>query len=91
MHPLRKLRQCLKDDIVRDIVTSATAQAEIEEEWQQLMSDRESLRSIFPTGNTKVVLPVNLSRLIWNAQKIFHIDARATTDLHPIKVIEGEH
>ena len=75
---------------MRDLLTSTTAQAELEEEWQQLAVDRDALRSIFPTGNTKVVLPVNLSRLIWNAQKIFHVDTRATTDLHPLKVIEGE-
>jgi len=31
---------------------------------------------------------VNLSRLIWNAQKIFHVDLRSQTDLHPLKVVE---
>lgn len=36
-----------------------------------------------------MALPVNLSRLIWNAQKIFHIDTRSQTDLHPLKVVEG--
>lgn len=30
-----------------------------------------------------------MNRLIWNAQKIFHIDTRAPVDLHPLKVIEG--
>ena len=34
----------------------------------------------------QVALPVNLSRLIWNAQKVFHIDTRGQTDLHPLKV-----
>lgn len=33
-------------------------------------------------------MPVNLSRLIWNAQKIFHVDLRSQTDLHPLKVVE---
>lgn len=32
---------------------------------------------------------MNLSRLIWNAQKIFHVDMRSQTDLHPLKVVEG--
>ena len=32
---------------------------------------------------------MNLSRLIWNAQKIFHIDTRSQADLHPLKVVEG--
>ena len=48
--------------------------AAIEGEWEQLQRDRESLRQIFPNGNTKVVLPCNLERMIWNAQKIFHIN-----------------
>lgn len=30
-----------------------------------------------------------MNRLIWNAQKIFHIDTRAPVDLHPLKVVEG--
>ena len=36
----------------------------------------------------QVVLPVNLNRLVWNAQKLFHVDVRAPSDLHPIKVVE---
>lgn len=38
----------------------------------------------------QVVLPCNLLRMIWNAQKIFHINPRLPSDLHPIKVVEGE-
>ena len=34
------------------------------------------------------MLPVNLHRLIWNAQKIFNIDIRKPTVLNPIKIIE---
>ena len=44
---------------------------------------------IFFSGNPKVVLPCNLERMIWNAQKIFHINLRGATDLSPMKVIEG--
>lgn len=63
--------------------------AEIEREWEQLCKDREALRQIFPTGNNKVVLPCNLERMIWNAQKIFHINKRHPCDLSPVKVITG--
>ena len=42
------------------------------------------------TYASQVALPVNLSRLIWNAQKIFHIDTKAPSDLHPLTVVEGE-
>ncbi len=44
-------------------------------------------RYVFSLPQT--ALPVNLNRLIWNAQKIFHIDTRAQTELHPLKVVEG--
>lgn len=37
----------------------------------------------------QVALPVNLARLIWNAQKTFKINTRVPTDLHPLKVFEG--
>lgn len=32
---------------------------------------------------------MNLSRLIWNAQKIFHIDLRQVSSVDPVRVIEG--
>ena len=51
---LRQLRKYFKEDIVRDLLTSPTAQAELEAEWQQLKEDRENLRSTFPTGNSRV-------------------------------------
>ena len=50
----RQLRKYFKDDIVRDLMTSTTSQAELEAEWQQLKDDRENLRAIFPTGNSRV-------------------------------------
>ncbi|KAB0401776.1 hypothetical protein E2I00_019989 [Balaenoptera physalus] len=58
-------------------------------EFERMREDREVLRVIFPTGDSKVVLPCNLLRMIWNAQKIFHINPRLPSDLHPIKVVEG--
>ena len=63
--------------------------SELEKEWEQLQEDREALRHIFPTGDKKIVLPANIQRLIWNAQKIFRIDKRKSTTLHPLKVVEG--
>lgn len=37
----------------------------------------------------QVVLPCNLARMIWNAQKIFRINTRTPTDLSPLRVVEG--
>ena len=50
----RQLRKYFKEDIVRDLLTSTTAQEELEAEWLKLSEDREAVRAIFPTGNSKV-------------------------------------
>ena len=57
-------------------VGSPEVVATIESEWEQLSRDRDTLRQIFPTGNNKIVLPCNIERMIWNAQKTFHINLR---------------
>lgn len=85
----RYARKLFNDEVLRQMVGSSEAVAEIEKEWEQLSKDRESLRQIFPTGESKVVLPCKLDRMIWNAQKIFHINKRHQTDLNPLKVIKG--
>ncbi len=54
-----------------------------------MQDDREILRKIFPRPDVKIMLPCNLKRLIWNAQKIFQVDMRQPTDLSPVRVIDG--
>uniref|UniRef100_A0A2K6JNH0 DNA-directed RNA polymerase subunit n=1 Tax=Rhinopithecus bieti TaxID=61621 RepID=A0A2K6JNH0_RHIBE len=85
----RALRRTLQEDLVKDVLSNAHIQNELEREFERMREDREVLRVIFPTGDSKVVLPCNLLRMIWNAQKIFHINPRLPSDLHPIKVVEG--
>jgi len=85
----RQLRKYLNEEIVRDLVGDAHAISELEKEWEQLQEDRAALRQIFPSGDSKIVLPCNMQRLIWNAQKIFRINTRRQTDLHPLKIVEG--
>ncbi|KAH0544137.1 DNA-directed RNA polymerase II subunit RPB1 [Cotesia glomerata] len=85
----RYLRRIFTEDIVREMMGSGEVISELEREWEQLSRDRAILREIFPSGESKVVLPCNLQRMIWNVQKIFHINKRAPTDLSPIKVIQG--
>lgn len=48
------MRRFLQDEIVRDIVGGATAHQELEAEFNQLEQDRDTLRAIFPSGNSKV-------------------------------------
>lgn len=49
------MKRFLQDEIVRDIVGSAAAHQELEAEYSQLEKDRDVLRSIFPSGNNKVI------------------------------------
>ncbi|GMR32516.1 hypothetical protein PMAYCL1PPCAC_02711 [Pristionchus mayeri] len=85
----RELKKMYSEDLVRELMGSSEALKEAETEWAQLQEDRELLRMIFPKGDAKIVLPCNLQRLIWNAQKIFHVETRKPTDLSPLRVIEG--
>merc|ERR1719211_785221 len=85
----RQMRKLFTDEVLREMVGQSDVVAEIEREWQQLIKDREALRQIFPKGKTKVVLPCNLERMIWNARKIFHINRRNPIDLNPMKIITG--
>ncbi|XP_057281010.1 DNA-directed RNA polymerase II subunit RPB1-like, partial [Pezoporus wallicus] len=84
----RALRRTLQEELVKELLSNAHVQNELEREFERMREDREVLRVIFPTGDSKVVLPCNLLRMIWNAQKIFHINSRLPSDLHPIKVVE---
>uniref|UniRef100_A0A914V1B5 DNA-directed RNA polymerase n=1 Tax=Plectus sambesii TaxID=2011161 RepID=A0A914V1B5_9BILA len=85
----RTLRRLYTEDVVRQLLGSAEALKEVENEWATLEEDRRLLRKIFPRGDAKVVLPCNLHRMIWNAQKIFHVDIRKPSELSPLRVIEG--
>uniref|UniRef100_A0A673CZK6 DNA-directed RNA polymerase subunit n=1 Tax=Sphaeramia orbicularis TaxID=375764 RepID=A0A673CZK6_9TELE len=87
----RALRRMLQEDVVKDVLTNAHVQSSLEREFEKMKEDREILRAIFPTGDSKVVLPCNLARMIWNAQKIFRINTRTPTDLNPLRVVEGVH
>uniref|UniRef100_A0A0R3RGM9 DNA-directed RNA polymerase subunit n=6 Tax=Onchocercidae TaxID=6296 RepID=A0A0R3RGM9_9BILA len=83
------LRKLYTENVVRELQGSGEALKEVEAEWAQLEEDRRLLRKIFPKGDAKIVLPCNLQRMIWNAQKIFRVELRKPTDLNPLRVIEG--
>uniref|UniRef100_A0A8R1TQ24 DNA-directed RNA polymerase subunit n=1 Tax=Onchocerca volvulus TaxID=6282 RepID=A0A8R1TQ24_ONCVO len=85
----KSLRKMYTENVVRELQGSAEALKEVETEWAQLEEDRRLLRKIFPKGDAKIVLPCNLQRMIWNAQKIFRVELRKPTDLNPLRVIEG--
>ena len=55
----RRLRRHLQEDVVRDLCSSAAALQELETEFNQLQEDREILRRIIPSGNSKVSVLMN--------------------------------
>ena len=58
--PGRRLRRYLQEDVVRDLCSSAAALQDLETEFSQLQEDREILRKIIPSGNSKVRMQLNL-------------------------------
>lgn len=87
---LAELHHYLTPEIVDDLLTPQMQEA-LDREFAQLTEDRKLLRMLFPTGSglLDATVPVNVPRLIWNAQKIFRIDKRHQSDLHPVAVIDG--
>ncbi|KAF5365354.1 hypothetical protein D9757_013779 [Collybiopsis confluens] len=72
--------------------SSLELQKKLDEEYDQLVSDRRMLcKFIFPQTDTasNQYLPVNLSRIVQNATQIFHIDRRKPSDLEPVFIIDS--
>ena len=65
----------------------------LEEEYEQLCADRVQLRRINEyrgdVTNDSVQIPVNIDRLIWNAQRNFRVNTKEPTCLHPRTVLES--
>ena len=85
----KSLRKYFTDDVIRDLYKNESLEI-LDEEWKQLNDDRHDLREVFPTGDTsKIVLPCNSERLIYNAKKTFHLSNRNQSNLSPMEVIRG--
>ncbi|KAL6659840.1 hypothetical protein ACP70R_002669 [Stipagrostis hirtigluma subsp. patula] len=62
----------------------------LEAEFHRLEADRFLLGTeIATSGDNTWPMPVNLKRLIWNAQKIFKIDFRRPSDMHPMEIVDA--
>lgn len=59
--PPRQLRQFFRDELIRDLMKSTDVQKKLEDEFKQLKEDRQVLRTIFPTGNSKVNIMISPS------------------------------
>ncbi|KAB1201777.1 DNA-directed RNA polymerase II subunit 1 [Morella rubra] len=75
---------------IEDLKTIREFRNVFDAEVQKLEADRYQLGTeIATTGDNSWPLPVNLKRLIWNAQKIFKIDPRRHSDMHPMEIVEA--
>ncbi|KAF3333639.1 DNA-directed RNA polymerase II subunit 1-like protein [Carex littledalei] len=75
---------------VEDLRTIREFRNVFDAEVQKLEADRFQLGTeIATTGDNSWHMPVNLKRLIWNAQKTFKIDMRRPSDMHPMEIVEA--
>ncbi|OWB54506.1 hypothetical protein B5S28_g355 [[Candida] boidinii] len=73
-----------------EIVGDIELQKLLDEEWEQLEKDREFLRTVcFPSGDYNWPLPVNMRRIIQNAQQVFHVDQSKASDLTIPEIVRG--
>lgn len=78
-----------------DLASSVEKRALLDAEWEQVLADREELRTTMSTGDPGVHLPVNLKRIIWNAQKNYGLvkdvsaPGREREELQAVNVIES--
>ncbi|GMF40248.1 unnamed protein product [[Candida] boidinii] len=73
-----------------EIVGDIELQKLLDEEWDQLEKDREFLRTVcFPSGDYNWPLPVNMRRVIQNAQQVFHVDQSKASDLTIPEIVRG--
>ncbi|RWW08445.1 hypothetical protein GW17_00028117 [Ensete ventricosum] len=80
----------LQPEHVEDLKTIREFRNVFDAEVQKLEADRYQLGTeIATTGDTTMPMPVNLKRLIWNAQKTFKIDLRRPSDMHPMEIVEA--
>lgn len=50
----RNMRKAMKEDVVRQVISDAHVQTELDKEFQVLAEDRELLRQIFSKGDSRV-------------------------------------
>ncbi|KAL5754367.1 hypothetical protein ACOSP7_022587 [Xanthoceras sorbifolium] len=77
-------------EFIDDLKTIKELRDVFDAEVQKLEADRYQLATeIATSGDSSWPMPVNLKRLIWNAQKTFRVDPRRPSDMHPMEVVEA--
>lgn len=59
----RTLKRCFNEEIVREIQSDVSKQHALDAEFEKLTEDREIIRTIFPTGDNKVLKIIYFPRL----------------------------
>lgn len=80
----------LETHVYQSLISNPESQLILDEEFNQLALDRKFMREyIFKKGDAQWPLPVNLRRLIWNAQIIFRVDRRKPLDIGPVEIYQS--
>jgi DNA-directed RNA polymerase II subunit RPB1 len=74
-------------ELATEIKGDLEVQKQLDQEWDQLLSDREFIRDGIDDDKEELALPLNVVRMIEAAKAKFRIKDGARSDLHPIEVI----
>lgn len=89
----RELAFYLHPIVIEECKNDPDLRLSLDGEYEQLLRDRVELRKIFyhrgvdTYSDNHVHLPVNIDRLLWNAQRQFRINTQEPTTLHPQVVL----
>jgi len=76
-------------EYANDLAGDLEVQQLLDQEWEQLLEDRDLLRKVSmpKQGETMMQLPLNIQRIIESAKSLFMADDLERSDLHPTYVI----
>jgi len=80
----------LRIESANEVIGDIETQHLLDAEYAQLEADRHLLRSfVFKDGDYQKPLPVNLRRVVQNAQQIFNVDQHRVSDLTIGEIVRG--
>ena len=88
MNPDYALDQALLES-GSEITGDIKLQSLLDEEYKQLIKDRKFLREVFTDGEPNWPLPINIRRIVQNAQQTFKIDRTKPSDLTINEIVYG--
>jgi len=78
------LKSSLKESIVKEMVNDPSIEEELNIEFKRILEDQQNLRKhILMNGDDYIHLPLQLSRIIWNAKQEYSIKPDSKSDLNP--------